>query len=282
MSKLWHLPCCRVQVKGGHSAVLRSKLQRGSGAREAVRRPDEALSRFGWHCAASVAEVTSAIAYLHSLRIIYRDLKPENLLLDADGHVKATDLGPSNEGVVVWGAFGGVSAALLGNPARARARLVLRCVRRRRRRAHRPHAPPAHMPRVPPPFRSDASRARRTTRHAWYAPPSLVACARVCRACPRLALVRRFTPSVRRRATRAPACRAHVANTWAALGTRAPHVLHTQARARLPAALPCGGAMGVACVAGLGQLLEPDFAWAVPWRAPLMRRADGSPPMGGG
>jgi len=39
------------------------------------------------------AEIVSAISHLHSANIIYRDLKPENLLIQADGHICLTDFG---------------------------------------------------------------------------------------------------------------------------------------------------------------------------------------------
>eukprot|EP01087_Luapelamoeba_hula_P008390 TRINITY_DN2095_c1_g1_i2.p1 TRINITY_DN2095_c1_g1~~TRINITY_DN2095_c1_g1_i2.p1 ORF type:complete len:527 (+),score=89.72 TRINITY_DN2095_c1_g1_i2:103-1683(+) len=43
------------------------------------------------------AEITLGLEHLHSCGIIYRDLKPENVLFDKDGHVCLTDFGISKE-----------------------------------------------------------------------------------------------------------------------------------------------------------------------------------------
>lgn len=62
------------------------------------------LSRAGrfseGRCKFYASEILLAIEYLHSLNIIYRDLKPENVLLDFEGHAKVTDFGLSKEGIM--------------------------------------------------------------------------------------------------------------------------------------------------------------------------------------
>ncbi|XP_062898273.1 cGMP-dependent protein kinase 2 [Mobula hypostoma] len=48
---------------------------------------DELTSKFCISC------VTEAFDYLHHIGVVYRDLKPENLMLDTEGYIKLVDFG---------------------------------------------------------------------------------------------------------------------------------------------------------------------------------------------
>lgn len=54
---------------------------------------NEAQARF------YLAQIVLTIEFLHSQKIIYRDLKPENVILDKTGYIKLTDFGLAKENI---------------------------------------------------------------------------------------------------------------------------------------------------------------------------------------
>ena len=58
------------------------------------------LGRLGEdHARQYAAEIILALDYCHERGIIHRDVKPDNLLIAANGHIKLTDFGLSNIGI---------------------------------------------------------------------------------------------------------------------------------------------------------------------------------------
>jgi serine/threonine protein kinase len=58
------------------------------------------------------AEIIVALEHIHSLGIVYRDMKPENILVCQDGHIKLTDFGLSK----ITKAQGDLTFTVCGTP----------------------------------------------------------------------------------------------------------------------------------------------------------------------
>merc|ERR1719329_750902 len=69
-----------------------------------------------------MAELLLAFIHLHAMKVVYRDLKPENVMLDESGHAMLIDFGLSKEGV---GSLNGANSQV-GTPAFLAPEIVLK------------------------------------------------------------------------------------------------------------------------------------------------------------
>ncbi|CAJ0943151.1 unnamed protein product [Ranitomeya imitator] len=55
------------------------------------------------------AEIVCGLQFLHGHNIVHRDIKPDNIMLDADGHIRIIDLGLAQDGVTSSNNISGVT-----------------------------------------------------------------------------------------------------------------------------------------------------------------------------
>ena len=90
-------------VNGGELFYHLKKSRRGRGF-------EEVRAKF------YAAEILLALEYLHESGVVYRDLKPENVLIDSDGHIKLTDFGLSKSGLDKAHGGNGRTESFCGTP----------------------------------------------------------------------------------------------------------------------------------------------------------------------
>ena len=72
---------------------------------------DEDIAKF------LIAELILALRYIHDKGIIFRDLKPENLLLDSEGHLRLADFGLAIQNGEAIGRKDFMAMSFCGSPA---------------------------------------------------------------------------------------------------------------------------------------------------------------------
>ena len=75
-----------------YANLFRSQLSRGG---ELLKHISEAKRFTEERARFYAAQIAIALGYLHNSKVIYRDLKPENVLLGADGYIMMADFGLS-------------------------------------------------------------------------------------------------------------------------------------------------------------------------------------------